>query len=68
MIFEINKLINSDSDMLKKIGWLLYDSTDQDGGLNKEELHNLLRILTVEEMEEEYKAAYQEGFNDGVCP
>lgn len=65
MILEINNLIDSDFDMLKKLGWLLYDRKGK--GLNEEELDKLLHIVTVEEMEKKYHAAYDEGFNDAVC-
>lgn len=67
MLLEINKLINSDFGMLKKLGWLLYDREDQIGGLTKEELYKLLHIVSIEEVEKEYQEAYNEGFNDGVC-
>ncbi|MBL4951096.1 hypothetical protein JK635_02425 [Neobacillus sp. YIM B02564] len=36
MLYEINKLIDFDFSMLKKLGWLLYDREDQNGGLNQE--------------------------------
>lgn len=67
MILEINKLINSEFDILKKIGWLIYNREDQDGGLDKEELNELLQIVTDEEVHREYKIGYDEGFNDAVC-
>ena len=66
MILEINKLISSDFNMLKKLGWLLYNRQDQNGGLTKDELNELLHILSVEEMEKEYQMAYDEGLDDGV--
>ncbi|MFO1442938.1 hypothetical protein KDN24_06870 [Bacillus sp. Bva_UNVM-123] len=67
MLFEINKLIGSEFDMLKRVGWLLYNRFDQHGGLEIEELNELLHIVSIEEMEKEYRLAYDEGFNDGVC-
>jgi hypothetical protein len=67
MELDINKLINSESDILKRIGWLLYGREDQKGGLNQEEIYKLLSIISVEEMEKEYKAAYEEGFDDAIC-
>jgi hypothetical protein len=67
VILEINKLINSDFDILNNIGWLLYNRADQNGGLAKEELNELLQIVTIEEMEKECKVAYDKGFNDAIC-
>ena len=67
MTLELDILINSEFDMLKQIGWLLYNREDQNGGLNKEELNELLHIVTVEEMEKESREAYEEGFNDAIC-
>lgn len=67
MILDTNKLIESEFDILKKVGWLIYNREDQEGGLNKNELNDLLHIVTVNEMEKEYQQAYDEGFNDGFC-
>lgn len=67
MLFDINKLISSEFNMLNKVGWLLYNREDQNGGLNKEELNELLHIVSIESMEKEYQQAYDEGFNDAVC-
>ncbi|WP_219620072.1 hypothetical protein [Bacillus sp. T33-2] len=66
IVLEINNLINSEHKMLRDFGWLLYGRQNQDGGLTKEELNELLQIVTVENMENEYQTAYNEGFNDGV--
>lgn len=68
LMFEINKLISSEIDILTKVGWLLYNREDQNGGLSKNELDDMLRILTVEEMGRELQASYDEGFDDGYCP
>lgn len=62
MDLDINKLINSDFEMLKKLGWLLYHREDQNGGLNLEEIHNLLSIVTVGAIEK----VYENGFSDGI--
>jgi hypothetical protein len=67
MTLEINKLIDSEFEMLRKLGWLLYEREDRNGGLNLEEVYKLLHIVNVEEMEKEYKAAYDEGFDDAIC-
>lgn len=64
--YEVEKLINSSFSILKELGWLLYNRKDQNGGLDKDELDSLLRVVSVESMEKEYKAAYDDGFNDGV--
>ncbi|MGG3890243.1 hypothetical protein [Metabacillus fastidiosus] len=64
MEYEVNKLINSGFEMLEKIGWLIYNRENQNRGLSKEELYDLLRITTVQEMEKEYHKAYDEGVND----
>lgn len=63
MTLEINKLIDSDYDVLEKIGQLLYNREDQNGGLTKEELNSLLQILTVEAIDE----VYDDGEFNGSC-
>lgn len=72
-MYDINKLINSENEHLRKIGWLLYDREDQDGGLNNDELDNLIHILNDFNeddfdsiLAEEYEKGYQEGYNDGA--
>jgi hypothetical protein len=65
VILETQKLINSDFDMLKKVGWLVYNRENQEAGLSKDELNELLQIVSDEEMEKEYQIAYNEGFNEG---
>jgi hypothetical protein len=65
MELEINKLITSEFKMLKELGWLLYNREDQNGGLTLNEVHKLLKAVTVEELEKEIKDSYDEGFNDG---
>lgn len=67
MILEINKLIDSDFNMLKKVGWLVYNRENQVGGLTKDELNQLLHIVTIDEMQKEYQSGYDEGFDDAVC-
>ncbi|WJV20800.1 hypothetical protein QU593_10320 [Rossellomorea marisflavi] len=66
MIFETQKLQNSHYKMLRDLGLLIYNRKDQKGGLNESELHDLLRIVSVEEMEKEYGKAYERGFEEGV--
>lgn len=43
--YEIEKLINSSFSILEELGWLLYNRKDQNDGLDKDELDDLLRIL-----------------------
>lgn len=43
--YEIEKLINCSFSILEELGWLLYNRNDQNGGLDKDELDDLLRIL-----------------------
>lgn len=62
---EINKLIDCNFDMLQQLGKLIYNRENQDGGLTVNELDELLRIVTVEEMDKEYQEAYDQGFNNG---
>lgn len=66
MILETNKLINSDFDMLKKLGWMLYNREDQDGGLTKEELNALLHIINENSIDEIYREGYNECLSDNV--
>lgn len=67
MLLEIQRLINSEFDMLEKVGWLLYNREDQVGGLSKDGLNELLQIIREEEMYKECKLWYDEGFNDAIC-
>ncbi|AJA41428.1 hypothetical protein AXJ14_gp109 [Geobacillus virus E3] len=69
MILEINKLINSGDKYISKIGWLIYNREDQDGGLNKQELEELVELLAPLNFEdifdEYYEKGKQEGFEEG---
>lgn len=70
MILEINKFINSGDKYISKIGWLIYNREDQEGGLNKRELEELLELLVPLESLEDmfdmyYEKGVQEGFEDG---
>lgn len=58
-MYDINKLINSDNEYIKQIGWFLYEHTDQNGGLNKDELDRLIGILL--DLDEDLDVNY------GVC-
>lgn len=62
---EINKLINSEFNILQQLGKILYNRENQNGGLTFNELDDLLGIVSVEELEKEYQEAYNEGFYDG---
>lgn len=67
MLLEINQLIDSDNEIFRKIGWLLYDN---ENGLSKdkvEELSKYIHILTGIEntSEKELEDAYEEGYNEG---
>ncbi|WP_442636504.1 hypothetical protein [Rossellomorea marisflavi] len=66
MILETQKLQNSHYKMLRDLGVLIYHRKDQKGGLDESELHDLLRIVSVEEMEKEYRKAYERGFEEGI--
>ncbi|MFS1518599.1 hypothetical protein V1503_19360 [Bacillus sp. SCS-151] len=66
MILETQKLINSDYSILNKVGWFLYNREDQQGGLSKEEIDDLLHILCNEEMEKELRTTYDKGFADAA--
>lgn len=61
-----NKLISSDFEMLRKLGWLIYDREDQDGGLTTDELEELLKIVTEDEMQRICQEAHNEGFEEGA--
>jgi flagellar biosynthesis/type III secretory pathway protein FliH len=69
MILEINQLINSGDKYISKIGWLIYNREDQNGGLNKQELEELLGLLTPLNIEDiidkHYEKGKQEGFEEG---
>lgn len=70
MILEINKLINSGDEYISRIGWLIFNREDQNGGLNKRELEELLELLvpldSLEDiLDEHYEKGVQEGFEDG---
>lgn len=72
-MYNINKLINSENEYIKQIGWLLYDRQDQNGGLNNDEVDKLVSVLLdmSEEsidmlLEKEYQEGYEEGYNDGL--
>jgi hypothetical protein len=52
--------------MLRDLGLLIYNRKNQKGGLDESELNDLLRIVSVEEMEKEYRKAYELGFEEGV--
>lgn len=69
MILEINKLISSENEYINKIGWLVYNREDQNGGLSKNELTELLEFLTplnFEDIEyEQFEKGKQEGFDEG---
>ncbi|MEK4824494.1 hypothetical protein NSS71_08040 [Niallia sp. FSL W8-0951] len=67
MDIHIQKLINSDYEILEKFGWLLYNREDQNAGLSQEEVYELMKILNEDTMEKEYRAAYEEGMSDGIC-
>ena len=62
MDLEINKLIDSEFIMLNKLGWLLFHRNDLKGGLDANELNELLKIVNEGEME----SVYTEGFNEGL--
>jgi hypothetical protein len=65
MIYEINKLINSEFEPIQKLGWLLYNREDQNGGLTKEEVYKLIEIFADGDFEEILEEQYLEGFKDG---
>lgn len=52
--------------MLRDLGLLIYHRKDQKRGLDESELHDLLRIVSIEEMEKEYRKAYERGFEKGI--
>jgi hypothetical protein len=62
MELQINKLINCEVKILKDLGWLLYHRKDQQGGLSLDEVHSLLKLITVEATEK----IYNNGFSDGI--
>lgn len=66
MIYETQKLLNSDSEILNKIGWILYDRKDENSGLTYEELNRLVKIL-LDGFEKEMQDSYNEGYEDGLC-
>jgi hypothetical protein len=66
LILETQKLVNSHNKMLRNLGLLIYHRKDQKGGLDESELHDLLRIASIEEMEKEYRKAYERGVEEGI--
>lgn len=58
MMLEVNKLIESEYELLNKVGLLLYGREDQNGGLNKEEIYELVKVINDESVTEIYKEGY----------
>lgn len=58
MMLEINKLIESEYELLNKVGWLLHGREDQNGGLNIEEVYELVKMINDESATEIYKEGY----------
>ncbi|MFA1509919.1 hypothetical protein ACDN41_11885 [Priestia aryabhattai] len=63
MVYDIQKLLGSEYEQLKRLGRLLYNRENQDGGLTLEETYQLLKIINDDEM---FKI-YNEGYNDGFA-
>ena len=66
MILEINQLISSHHEIVSKLGWLLYGREDQNGGLNKNEVEELMKLVNDSSVEKILSGAYDEGFNEGA--
>ncbi|GEM_PF-6470801 len=63
MILKVNKLMDSNWKCLNKLGWLFFNREDQNGGLNKEELEQLLDIIDNETIKEIYDKGYRDGIH-----
>jgi len=64
MILEINKLISSEHEFVRKIGWLLYKRENQDEGLTQEEVYSLMGMMDC--FEDEIQKSYNDGFHDAL--
>lgn len=68
-MFEINKLIESDIDQLREIGWILYN-TDGDKGLSEEDTYKVIKLLSEidgdkVDIESRLEDAYDDGYSEG---
>lgn len=68
MLFDINKLIESEYEPLKQFGHLLYESLlkANDLSLNEEQVYKLLQIFNEESLREIEKDAYQDGYEKAL--
>ena len=67
MNIEINQLIASHHDVVSMLGWLLYNRVDQNGGLNKEEVEQLVKIVNDDSVRKIFDFGFDEGFEEGIC-
>lgn len=65
MIWEINKLMDSEYKLCRELGRLLYSRESQDSGLTYEELERLLEIVNQSSLDKLYNEGYEVGFEDG---
>lgn len=64
VILKVNKLMNSHHECLHKLGWLIFNREDQNGGLSLDELERLLDIIDHDTIEEIYNDGYRDGLHD----
>jgi hypothetical protein len=71
LLYDINKLLQSNTKHGIAIGWFLFDR-NLENGLNKEETTELIDMINKyitnneRDMEEELEKAYQNGYEDGT--
>ncbi|WP_310876987.1 hypothetical protein [Priestia megaterium] len=67
MIYDIQVLKGSGYDVLKKLGHLLDNREDQAGGLNKEEVYELLKIVNDSNIDKVYRKGFEKGMHEVLC-
>jgi len=67
LIYDIQVLKGSGYEVLKKLGHLLDDREDQDGGLNKEEVYELLKIVNESSIDNIHRKAFENGMHEVLC-
>ena len=67
-MLDINKLIESDIDQVREIGWIFYN-TDINAGLNEDDTYKVIKLLSEIETEEytemDLEKSYEEGYDEG---
>jgi hypothetical protein len=69
MQVEINKMIESENNFIKRLGWFLYDQNGLEKGLSGQATKDLVDLFSTynvgREEDKMWKKAYDEGYKDG---